>query len=133
MDKAVNRRRGVAITETPRGLLLVAKKTKYGFPGGGANQDETREEAAKRELKEETGLKAQSAKYLFSDNDPVPHEHHGILVKNHTKIFLVTASGIPKPKSEIKYIRFWKPGSKLPLKDSARRILKKYLKRIQKS
>lgn len=51
-------------------------KDKWAFPGGFMNIDETVEECAKRELEEETGLKASSVEqfYTFSDVNRDPSE-----------------------------------------------------------
>lgn len=123
------RRKGVAIVETPKGIVLVSGKSKkFNLPGGGAERWETRKRAAIRELKEETGLKTKRIKYLFSYVGNKWHNHRGRLVKNHAKVFLVEAEGTPKPNHEIKYIAFWKPGRKLRINNSTKNILERYLK-----
>ena len=60
-------RRGTAIVETTKGILLVKEATdgRYALPGGQAKQGESRLNAAIRELYEETGLQAIIAKELF--------------------------------------------------------------------
>lgn len=67
---------GVAIK-----VLLIQRgiepyKDKWAFPGGFMNIDETIEECAKRELEEETGLKASSVEqfYTFTDVNRDPRE-----------------------------------------------------------
>lgn len=67
---------GVAIK-----VLLIQRgiepyKGKWAFPGGFMNIDETVEECAKRELEEETGLKASSVEqfYTFTDVNRDPRE-----------------------------------------------------------
>ena len=67
---------GVAIK-----VLLIQRgiepyKGKWAFPGGFMNIDETIEECAKRELEEETGLKASSLEqfYTFTDVNRDPRE-----------------------------------------------------------
>ena len=63
------RRKGVAIVDSPKGILVVAGKTKvFHLPGGGTKKGEDRKKAAVRELHEETGLKTKRIKYLFIDN-----------------------------------------------------------------
>ena len=74
---SIIRRRGTAIVQTPKGILVVAGKRKmFLLPGGGAHPTESRQRAAIRELEEETGLQATSCKYLFPYNEPT-HGLHG--------------------------------------------------------
>src|SRR3989344_4544949 len=66
------RRRGTAIVDTPKGILVCSGRRKiFLLPGGGTERKskESRRKAAMRELREETGLKAYSSKYLFTYNE----------------------------------------------------------------
>ena len=124
------RKRGASIIVTKKGILIVAKKNKkFSLPGGGVKRGESGKEAAVRELHEETGLKAIKVSYLF---DHIGEKWHyntkGKHIRNHTKVFLVKAEGVPKPRHEIKYINFWKSGSKLRISKGAERVIKKYFK-----
>ena len=123
------RRRGVAIVETKKGILLIQERgKKFSLPGGGAKKDESRKRAAIRELYEETGLKTKRTKYLFSYlGEKWHYGHHGKSVRNSNKAFLMKASGIPKPRNEIRHIAFWKPGKKLKLSNGATIAIKRYL------
>jgi 8-oxo-dGTP pyrophosphatase MutT (NUDIX family) len=122
------RRRGAAIVETKKGILVVSwDKKLFMLPGGGANFFESRKRAAIRELKEETGLKAKSTKYLFNYITPIFNNKNGEPTRNHAKVYLIEAEGIAKPKSEVKYIAYWKPGSKLKLMAGAKIALEKYI------
>ena len=60
------RRKGVAIVDTPKGILVVAISDIFILPGGGAKPWENRKKAAIRELYEETGLRTKKIKYLFN-------------------------------------------------------------------
>jgi hypothetical protein len=61
-----SRRRGTAIVDTKQGILVTAGRNKvFLLPGGGANQNESRTQAALRELREETGLKTIHVKFLL--------------------------------------------------------------------
>jgi 8-oxo-dGTP diphosphatase len=123
------RKKGVAIVETPKGILLVSKKgDKFNLPGGGAEKNETRQNATIRELKEETGLETKEIKYLFSTIGNRWHMKNGNLIRNHIKVFSVQANGIPKPGKEIKYLEFWKPQSKINVHKGAKEILERYLR-----
>jgi ADP-ribose pyrophosphatase YjhB (NUDIX family) len=129
------RRRGTAIIETKKGILVVAlEKKNLGFmlPGGGAEWWETRKMAAKREVKEEIGLKVTKAKYLFKFLGPEFKTKAGISQRNYAKVFLVETEGKPKPSNEIKYISYWKPGSKLKLMAGAKMALDIYLKNFKR-
>jgi 8-oxo-dGTP pyrophosphatase MutT (NUDIX family) len=126
------RRRGAAIVETKKGILVVSwDKKLFMLPGGGANFLETRRKAAIRELEEETGLKAKSAEYLFNYITPVFNNRKGEPTRNHAKVYLIEAEGIAKPKSEVKHIDYWKPGSKLKLMAGATIALEKYFKEFK--
>lgn len=121
------RRKGSAIVDTPRGILVVAGRGKrFILPGGGAEKWESRKKATIRELYEETNLKTKSIKYLFSYVGNKWHDHHGKLIRNHAKVFLVKAEGIPKPKHEIRYIYFYKEGSKINISNGVKKVIEKY-------
>jgi 8-oxo-dGTP diphosphatase len=95
------------------------------LPGGGAEKQESGEAAAIRELKEETGLQATSAIYLFSHIGGVRRRSFG-LARNHHRVFLIQAKGQPRPHHEIKAIRYYRAGEEINLSSSARKIIEKY-------
>ena len=111
------RRRGTVILETEKGILLTGmSKSSFLLPGGGANKGESRFRAAIRELEEETGLRANFAKIIFK------HQSHS---HNHT-VVLAKAEGVPKPRHEVKYIRYYKKGNKLKISKATQEIIDKY-------
>jgi len=118
------RRRGTAIVDTPKGILVASGGHKlFLLPGGGANKGESREKATIRELREETGLKATSCRYLFEYNEP----DDGRKIRNLHKVFLIKAKGDPKPNHhDVKHIEYWKSGSDLRLSNTTRIIIDKY-------
>jgi 8-oxo-dGTP diphosphatase len=120
------RRRGTAIVDTDDGILVVSKDGRiFTLPGGGARPTESREEAAIRELREETGLEAIDISYLF-DFKGVMHEGtRGGFFRNAHKVFIVKATGTPEPRKEIKSIAYYN-GSGPKLTYSAQKIIRRY-------
>ena len=120
-DKPIKkRRRGTAIVETDQGILVAVNKgsTTFLLPGGSTKRNESRIEAAIRELREETGLIAYSAKYLFNYENWAVH-----------KVFLIEANGEAKPRHEIAAIAYYKEGSETnpKLSRTTLSIIEKYL------
>lgn len=124
--RQILRRRGTAIVDTPRGILVVAgKRRRFVLPGGGAQKGESRKDAAIRELREETGLSTRTSTYLFSYNSPRNRRR----VRNLHKVFLIEADGVPRPDNhEVRYVEYWRRGANIRLSDSARVIIEKYLR-----
>ncbi|MEW6034591.1 MAG: NUDIX domain-containing protein [Chloroflexota bacterium] len=127
VPRVSRRRRGTAIVETDRGLLVTAGRSGvFLLPGGGANKHETRMQAAMRELREETGLQPYYAKYLFHHIGRVHKSHgHGYFRDHHT-VCLVKARGAPRPRHEIKYIEYYKPGSSIHISGVTGEIIERY-------
>ena len=122
------RKRGVAIVEFKKGILVVSTDgKKFMLPGGGAKRFESRKKATIRELYEETGLKTKYIKYFFQFTGKKWHNHKNKLVKNDTKVFIVKTLSKPNPKNEIKYLKFWKPKSKISLTPGAKEAIERYL------
>lgn len=120
-------RRGTAIVETKKGILVASGRKKiFLLPGGGAKRFESRRKAAIRELKEETGLNAYSTKFLFRHLGRVHKSFQGGHFRDHHKVFLVKAKGTPRPKYEIKYLAWYKTGSKIQLSMTTKEIIEKY-------
>lgn len=127
------RRRGTAIVESEKGILVVSGRKKiFLLPGGGASKWETRLSAAKRELNEETGLKAISATYLFRHIGKVHKSYLGGHFQDHHKVFFIKATGVPRPRHEIHHIAWYKNGSKIRLSGVTREIIEKYYATKQK-
>jgi 8-oxo-dGTP diphosphatase len=128
--RQIRRRRGTAIVDTPNGILVVAgKRRMFMLPGGGAQGAESRRSAAIRELREETGLKAKTCRFLFSYNSPVD----GRRFRNMHKVFLIEADGVPEPDTqEVKYLDYWNERSDFHLSDSARTIIDIYLNQFKR-
>ncbi len=108
------------ILENELGQVLLEKRTDnhcWGYPGGSLELDETVEEAAKRELFEETGLSAGELQLfgVFSGKDMHYIYPNGDEVSNVDIVFLCRSfSGELKPQtSEVDQLRFF-PADALP-------------------
>ena len=112
------RRRGTAIVDFPEGILVVSESgNRYSLLGGNARKDESRKKAAIRELVEETGLKALDCVLLFEYVGKSTHKDvKGGFFKTAHKVFLVKIEGVPKPRREVKHVRFF-DGSNVTLHD----------------
>jgi 8-oxo-dGTP diphosphatase len=121
-----SRRRGTAVVDTCRGILVVSEDgKKYDLPGGAAKEGESRREAALRELEEETGLKADKCAWLFEYNGRIQRSVKGGFFKDNHKVYLMKVTGAAEPKNEIKHIAYTKD-SKVTLSYAANQIIKKY-------
>ncbi len=132
-DNVRLRRRGTALVDTPKGILVVSGKGKlFILPGGGPKKGESRQNAAIRELKEETGLEGDRPKYLFSIEGGTNRDYSGGYFKNDHKVFLLKAKGKLKPDGhEVKFIHYWKPGSRLELGRTTKLIIDRYLEEFK--
>lgn len=128
MARVRRRRRGTAIVETEKGILVTRDRGKFSFllPGGEAHRGETRTEAAIRELQDETGLEPYDVEYLFRHVGKVHKSHgHGYFQDHHT-VCLIKAKGKPRPRREVEHIAYYKPGSGVPISGVTREIIEKY-------
>lgn len=127
-ERQIVRRRGTAIVDTDRGILLVSSSSRlYLLPGGGAKKDEGRMDAAIRELKNETGLEPKSCKYLFSFDDPEDKK-----LRNLHKVYLVEVEGeIIESHSPKRHIEYWHEGTKLKMSNSTRLIIDRYMREFK--
>jgi 8-oxo-dGTP diphosphatase len=120
------RRRGTAIVDTPNGILVVSKNGRnFLLPGGGARRNESRQEAAIRELREETGLEVVNIIYLFKFTGIIHKGTRGGTFRNSHKVFVVTTKGDPEPRQEIRLVAYY-DGSSPRISYSARRIIVRY-------
>jgi 8-oxo-dGTP diphosphatase len=121
------RRRGTAIVDTPNGILVASQRGGvYLLPGGGARHHESRQDAAIRELKEETGLKVVDSTYLFEYKGGVHKDSRGGFFRDVHKVFLVTTTGVAEPGKEIKRIAYYN-GSGVNVSFHTKKIIEKYL------
>ncbi|MEM0143609.1 MAG: NUDIX hydrolase, partial [Candidatus Parvarchaeum sp.] len=112
------------IVDTPKGILIASHRNTWLLPGGGANKGESREQAAIRELREETGLRAINCKYLFEYNEP----DDGRRIRNLHKVFLIEASGVPKPNHhDVHRVAYWLPKSNIQLSRTTKIIVDRYM------
>lgn len=129
LTKLELRRRGTAIVDTSKGILVVAGKNKlFILPGGKAEKNESRTKAACRELYEETKLKTKSIKYLFRIKGELHKSYKGGYFQDQHTVCLIETEGIPKPNHEIKYIDYYYPGCKIKISGITKEIIDKYYK-----
>ena len=129
IQSQIVRRRGTVIVDTPKGILVASHHKTWLLPGGGANKEESREKAAIRELREETGLRATSCKYLFEYDEPNDDRK----IRNLHKVFLIEAEGKSKPNHhDVHHLAFWKPGCNIKLSPTTTRIVNHYITEFKK-
>ncbi len=120
------RKRGTAIVDTSKGILVVSENGKtFLLPGGAAKDGENRRDAAIRELEEETGLKATECSYLFGYSGRIQRDIKGGFFKDAHKVYLMKVSGAAEPKNEIKHVAYTKDAN-IKLSYTTNRIIKKY-------
>jgi len=109
-------RRGTAIVEIKKGILLTAINKTFLLPGGRCKKGETRFLAAIRELKEETGLLAYDAKIIFNLESK----------SNRHTVVLIKAKGTARPRQEVNKIHYYNLGDSIRMSQGTKLILKKY-------
>jgi len=110
------RRRGTAIVDAPEGILVVSHDNRtFYLPGGGAEEGESRRDAAMRELWEEPGLVTTDCLFLFE---------YPSFTNNH-KVFLIETNGVAEPGNEIRYVDFFN-GSNLKVSSTTWEIIELY-------
>ena len=112
--------------DTPAGILVVREMDDtFSLPGGGAEGHERREEAAIRELREETGLETLESRFLFRHLGRPRRSHHGGTYRDDHKVYLLKTAGTPSPRQEVRQVGYY--GSDLRLDPTAKEIIERYL------
>jgi 8-oxo-dGTP diphosphatase len=94
------------------GRVLVVHRPKYGdwaFPKGKLEDGESWEEAAVREVEEETGLRAELGSYVGSTHYDV---RDGC---KEVRYYRMSADGDPRPRNEVDDLRWVTPAEALEL------------------
>ena|SRR3990167_8078217 len=119
----MKRKRATVIIETEKGILLVSHlifgKLVFALPGGGIKFSEKSEDAARREIFEETGLKINKIKFLFN---------YKTFLHNHF-VFKAEASGNLRKSWETRYFAFYEDDVRVG--KSFEKMIEKYLSNIR--
>ncbi len=119
----MKRQRATIIVEVDQRILLVENRGGLVLlPGGGINPEESRLQAAVRELAEETGLIAESMLFLFS------HES----ATNCHNVFWAAASGAALAGDDATALHFFDQDSPLliaRMSRASRQIIERFLRR----
>lgn len=99
----MKRQRATVIVEIDQRILLVENRGGLVLlPGGGIHAEESRPAAAARELAEETGLIAQSVRFLFR-HESATHCHN---------VFCASAAGTPLAGDDATRVHFFDPADR---------------------
>lgn len=120
------------IIETGAGIVLVKRSNPpfgWALPGGFVDYGETLEGAARREAREETGLRVKNLRQLHTYSGPRRDPRFHTI----TTVFVCQAAGRPKAASDAADARVFKKEEwfRLPLAFDHRKVLEDYLRQKQ--
>ncbi len=124
--KCDNKSVGMLVSRDGSLLLIERKKPPFGFapPAGHVDEDNSFEESAKRELKEEVGLEAQNIKLLIEGRKENPCRREGGSW-HYWKIYQIEATGeIKRSEDETKQAIFYKKDYLLLLASKTEKYIK---------
>ncbi len=122
-----------------QGRVLLGRRTDnhlWGYAGGSVEIDEKVEDAAKRELFEETGLTADELAFFYINSGPEVHYIYpnGDEVSNIEIVYLCRRyhGTLKRQETEIEELRFFDPGEITPdmISPPIRPVIREFLKKI---
>src|SRR3989338_3995739 len=128
--KCDNKSVGMLVWKERSLLLIERKKPSLGFapPAGHIDGDNSFEESAKRELKEEVGLETQNLKLLIEGRKENPCRREGASW-HYCKIYQIEATGeIKRSEEETKRAIFYKKDDLLLLTSNTEKYLREDIK-----
>lgn len=124
--KCDNKSVGMLVWRDSSLLLIERKKPPFGFapPAGHIDEDNSFEESAKRELKEEVGLETQNIKLLIEGRKENPCRREGG-IWHYWKIYQIEAIGeVKRSEDETKQAIFYKKDDLLLLASKTEKYLR---------
>ena len=122
----------VIITLPGRGIVLIERRNPpYGWalPGGFVDAGETLEQAAIREMKEETSLDLRDLRQFRAYSDPARDPRHHTV----TMVFTAIGEGTPKADDDAKNLGIFQPDAlPSPIAFDHGKILRDYFDSIEK-
>lgn len=125
---------GSAVIVEKNGAILLGKRNKeplngkWILPGGKIEPFEKWEDAAKRELREETGLEVEIQDIVTVQEIINQPNEHRIIIFSHA----IVIGGEPKPSSDLADVRFFPPEelNNMEITETVRKVIEYFIKKF---